>query len=317
MTEWDIQMKEAIAQYHMIFVKPGLYDRRMSCEMDQELFPCHGIDEIQLCVYCIANRESLRNELKWNFQKFGGDYYIFPSAGNSFQESITYLKELYSKCTLKYNYLENDCLTSIYKTCNGKVMPTKLHSCHPIVDMIFNMNRHGRNKTELDNLNALFCCMNLSIFQSLLLDAYDHIRTLRRSDKLIFLNEVVNLCEKVSSIRDYVNACNGTQPPAHKPEVILDELECSSAIIISLLRKNNAFQSMKPTFSQAFYKKLKDTLAEERDWRYNRRFGGNGSCQSIFHAIIKNVFPTASFNNTTVPIKEDIESARKLLNNEG
>lgn len=302
----------------MIFVTPKLYDRRMSCEMDKELFPCHGIDEIQLCVYCIANKENLRNNLKWTFQKSGGDYYIFPSAGNSFQESIKYLKELYSKCTLKYNYLEDNYLTSVYKTCTGKIMPAKeLHACHPIVDMIFNMNRHGRSKAELDNLNALFCCTNLSIFQRLLLDANDYIRTLKHSDKLIFLKGIVDLCEKVSLIREYVDACNSSQPPAHNPGDILDELECSSAIIISLLRENNAFQSIKPTFSQAFIKKLKDALAEEKDWRYNRRFGGNGSCRTIFHAIIKSCFPKIHLEEIAISIKKDVARAKEILRDEG
>ena len=70
MTEWKMQMDDAIAQYQLIFVKDGdKYDRRISCEMDKDLFECHGIDKIELCAYCLASQEVFLNELKWEFKK--------------------------------------------------------------------------------------------------------------------------------------------------------------------------------------------------------------------------------------------------------
>lgn len=66
--EWDKLIDEAIAQYQIIFVN-HLGDRRLPCEIDSSVFVCHGMDEIQLCAYCLANNENLLGKLQWRIEK--------------------------------------------------------------------------------------------------------------------------------------------------------------------------------------------------------------------------------------------------------
>lgn len=337
--EWTTQIDKTIAQYHMIFLdyepshgkntsdKKILSDRSISCKFDPQSFLCHGIDKIQLCASCFIMQERLLEELRWHLEEIEEGYYFFPTAGNEFEKSIQNLKRSYKECHIKHNYLKDKYLTSVYETCNAKTDDTAL-SCDLIVDVIFDMNRHGRRKKDLDNLNAFFCCRNISIFQSLLLESRKFMATLSdHTKKCMFLKELVYLCNEILHIREFVDM--DTHHPNTNQKIytdFLDGLSRSSSIITSHLRAYSEYSSISPTYDQDFNTKMRKLLANKANWRYTKEFGTETeTCKNIFRNIVNDIFPETNFisgdsSYSSTPkdsqslMRNDLEIAMKLLN---
>lgn len=304
MKEWITQINETIAQYNAIFLNDvpaytsndnGLPNRKISCNIDKDLFLCHGIDKIQYCTSCFMMQERLLEELNWKFNKEPEGYYIFPSAGQDFKSSIEIFSKTYPECEVKNRHLKHTYPAPVYRTCDNTLPKTSRPSCGLIVDAIFNINRHGRDKEQLNNLNALFCCQNITVFYSLLSSARDCIKGLSPSDKKNLFDELFHLCERILSIRDYVdhNCMHQTaSSPSNQAKAFLNELNYSSSLTISLMKNSDAF-SIRPPLSQRSNDKIKETLPTNKKWNYNRPLGKNReSCKDIFRAIVTDYFST-------------------------
>lgn len=344
--EWTTQINETIAQYHMIFLdyetseiknsreKKIISDRRMSCTSDPDIFACHGIDNIQLCTSCFMLQERLLEELKWNFPKTGEEYSFLPSCKkeyeddtlNQFEKSMLELSSKYPVCTLAPDkFSDIGYPASIYKICDNKTQPD-YRTCSLVVDMIFNMNRYERNKTQLDYFIALFCCTNITIFHSLLYESRDFIKGLQKdSAKKSFLRDLLNICDKVLYIREYVDAdiIQKTNTDAHAD--FLNKFNISSSIILSLTT-NNILSFIMPSLSQASIDKIKTSLAETANWNYTKDIARRGNCQTIFRDIIQkcldvgvdfkqgNTVDTADTATTSKSsIRKDLEIAMEAL----
>lgn len=77
MTEWKTHIDNAIAQYGIIFADK-FSDRRMPCTFDEKILLCHGIDIMELCVYCMIAEETFQNDLHWDFQEKDNRYHCIP-----------------------------------------------------------------------------------------------------------------------------------------------------------------------------------------------------------------------------------------------
>lgn len=308
MKNWDTLIHEAIARCQFIFVD-DLGDRRLPCEIDPELFRCHGIDEIQLCAYCFAMNENLLEKLQWKIEKKEDVYYFYPIADKEFRDALREMKDTYPECNVRGNYLKNGKLTSVYRICEGE-KEAEEKSCPLIIDMIFHLNRKERSKAELDNFIALFSCMHIMILRRFLFDAVKYMQNLDVTEGKLLLNEIVNIMDKVLSIRKYINGKN-------KQEAICEELRRSSAKIITLVYDKKKQISIRDNFAQDFDYKMSKAFSASVKWRYNRNIRGK-NCRDLFRSLVKMCFGEVTFDQVRgVDIIEagisDVNKARELL----
>lgn len=309
MEEWTTQMRNLIAQYQLIFVS-GKDDRRISCEMDKDVSICHGIDKAELCVYCLTVQECFLSKLKWKFKKARDGYWFIPSADEEFEKGIEDIKKKYSECEEKSDCFKEEYPIPVYRTCDAEKIDLGFKSCNIVVDMILNMNRRERNKKELDNFNALFCCARLTIFRQFLHDAAQYIRNLKDEEKFVFLGEVTAFLEKVLSIREYIDGETKESKDLRKLEEVkvLKELEESASISIAIIRKEQSQHTIGPSFACEFDDKMKAAFAESRFWNYNKKLERK-SCRDIFRGMVRFVFPEIDFSD-----KDDVKAVKNMLN---
>lgn len=311
MTEWDTLIHKAIAQYQIIFVN-HLGDRRLPCDINSEIFVCHGMDEIQICAYCLAENENLLEKLQWQIEKEENKYYFYPIADKEFQDALTKMSDTYPECNVRGNYLKNGKLTSVYRICDGG-KEAEEKSCSLMIDMIFHMNRKGRNKEELDAFIALFSCMHIVILRGFLLKAKSYMQSLDLAERRLFLREIVNIMDRVMMIRQRINGNNPN-------EEICAELRKSSAKIIAVVCDKREQRLIRDNFARDFDFKMNETFSKSGKWRYNRNIRGE-NCRDLFRSLVKMCFSEVKFNQTRGKDVieagiDDVRKAQALLNAE-
>lgn len=287
----DEKIKELIAQYHLVFNNHR--DTRLTCTSDREAVHCYGIDEIEMCVYCIMRNAGGVYNLKWEIQENGGKYYFIPVIdGKCFRDALCKLMEKYPLCEEdKSIYLEKGKLKPLYKVCQGELLiDEKERSCNIVTDMIFNLNQSNRDKEDLDNFCALFCCYNVSFLYTFLekVNVYIEENIKRKRDKVLQLfNDVTLFMEKIFSFRECIINYNEN---IAEDDAYLRKLKETSMMIAKLLREREKSDELTLTQYQnmplQFNIKVKANFPmTKRGWNYKARLGSQGSCQQLFRHI--------------------------------
>lgn len=309
MDDW---INKLIVQYHLIF--NDYRDTRLLCTMDKNFVHCYGIDEIEICVYCIMENAGAVNNLKWEIQETGDKYYFIPvMEGTCFRETMQRLSSKYPICKedKKICHDKSD-LNPLYKVCQGELLTNKeTKSCNIVVDMIFNLNRSKREKEDLDNFCALFCCYNVNFLHSFLVKVRDYIKQhlTDKRKRLIFLREVTFFIKKIFSFRK--NITNNNENVDANDEY-LKTLKETSMLIAKLLRqryKNNElalaqYQKMTPQYNT----KVRSYFPSKRGWNYNARLGSEESCQKLFRQI------ASECTEKKIRFKSDMEDLQTVMN---
>lgn len=283
MNSWESRIKELIEQYHFIFKSNG--DMRLSCSADKESIHCYGLDEIEMCVYCVMQSAGFESDLKWEIKESGGKYFFSPVASDDFKEALQNISTIYPQCTVKGKnlYFEHGKLTALYKVCEGEFYDYgRVKSCNIVVDMILNLNQSDRTKEDLDNFCALFCCYNINFLHALLLEISHYIKHKDKMTCLKILKEIVDFMERVFAFRKYI-----TDHPEEKAQY-MESLKRTSVCLANLFRQRA--QSDPLPLNQyrnvSYDSKLKEKFpSTKRRWNYKADVGSEESCQKIFRRI--------------------------------
>ena len=286
MDDW---INELIAQYHLIF--NNYRDMRLLCTMDKNYVHCYGIDKIEMCVYCIMQDAGAVNNLKWEIQETGNNYYFIPVIeGSCFKETMQRLSRKYPICKEDQRiYHDKSNLNPLFKVCQGEFLANKeKKSCDIVVDMIFNFNRSNREKADLDNFCALFCCYNVNLLHAFLVKVNEYIeKHIKDKRKLItLLKEVTLFIEKIFSFRNCIKDNKGNMAE----NAYLKTLKETSMLIARLLRQRDKNDELAMTQYQnmpaQYDVKMKTKFPTSyRGWNYNAGLGSKGSCQKLFRQI--------------------------------
>lgn len=307
MKSWEELIAELIAQYLFIFNSNG--DMRLSCFWDKESIHCYGLDEIEMCVYCIMQSAGAENDLKWEIRESGGEYYFFPVASKGFKEAIQKISTTYPQCNEEKNlYLKHGKLKSLYKVCEGEFCDiSRVKSCNIVVDMIFNLNRSDRTKDDLDNFCALFCCYNINFLHTLLLEVRHFIKSKNKKARKKLLEEVVNFMEKVFAFRKYITNNSGVK------EDYMESLGRTSVCLANLFRQRNKSDTLplNQYKNESYDSKIKEIFPLSlRHWNYKAELGSQGSCQKVFRYIaVACMDKNVNFDGS----EDDIQTVKNLL----